>query len=195
MSTVVITPPEFALLSLDEAKAHLRVEHDDDNDYIESLIEVATSMVDGPAGWLGRALITQTLEWRGDEFPTCPSTDIRLLCPPVISVTSVKYDATAGEQTVAGSDYRIVGQPSMPAVSLYAGGSWPSSSVQGEAVRIRYVAGYGEDGEDVPAPIRHAILLLISQFYENRSASVEAAQTEFPFSVTALLSPYRIIVI
>ncbi len=189
MSVVVIDPPESPVVSLEEAKAHLRVDHDDDNDYIESLVAVATVTIDGPTGWLGRCLVEQTLEWRGPGFGPC---DGRLPYPPVAEIESVKYDDGAGiEQTVPGADYRLVGQPSQPRLVLGFGASWPSARCQEEAVRVRYTAGYG-DPEDVPAPIKHAILMMVSELYENREAATDAPRTELPFAVTALLSTFRI---
>jgi uncharacterized phiE125 gp8 family phage protein len=190
MPVVVITPPQFALASLEEAKAHLRVEHDDDNDYIEALVETATNMIDGPDGWLGRALITQTLEWRGDEFGSC---DIRLPYPPIAAIVSVKYDDSDGvEQTVSSADYRLVGQSSLPRLALTYGSTWPAARWQNEAVRVRYTAGYGDASDDVPAPIRHAVLLMVSELYENREPTTDKPRTEVPFAVAALLSTYRV---
>jgi uncharacterized phiE125 gp8 family phage protein len=190
MPVVVITPPQFALVSLEEAKAHLRVEHDDDNDYIEALVETATNTIDGPAGWLGRALITQTLEWRGDEFGSC---DIRLPYPPIAAIVSVKYDDSDGvEQTVSSADYRLVGQSSLPRLALTYGSTWPATRWQNEAVRVRYTAGYGDASDDVPAPIRHAVLLMVSELYENREPTTDRPRTELPFAVAALLSTYRV---
>lgn len=189
MSVVVVEPPEVPVVSLEEAKAHLRVDHDDDDDYIESLIEVATATIDGPAGWLGRCLVEQTLEWRGSGFGPC---DGRLPYPPVVDIEAVEYDDSVGaQQTVPGASYRVIGQPNQPRVALAVGASWPSARCDDEAVRVRYVAGYGGP-EDVPAPIRHAILLTVSQLYENREAASETAQVELPFAVTALLGPYRV---
>jgi uncharacterized phiE125 gp8 family phage protein len=194
MYVVVITPPDFAVVSLDEAKAQLRVDHDDDNDLIETLIEVATQHIDGSAGWLGRALISQTLELQLDRFPNC---GVLLPYPPVAGpVTSVKYDDADGvEQTANSSSYRLVGPSGRPRFELEYGATWPSTRCQTAAVRIRYVAGYGESGDDVPAPIRHAILLMVSELYQNREITGDTGRDlarELPFAVTALLSPYRV---
>jgi uncharacterized phiE125 gp8 family phage protein len=191
MPVVVIDPPAGDLVSLDEAKAHLRVDVDDDNDYIEALVAAAVAHIDGPAGWLGRALLTQTLEWRGDEFGTC---DIRLPFPPVTEVLSVKYDDDDGvEQTVSDTTYRIVGQPGSPRLSLAYDQTWPTTRTQSEAVRIQYVAGYGEPA-DVPAPIKHAILILVAHWYANREpVAVGTIVTEMPMTVRALLFPYQIL--
>ncbi len=200
MSVVVVEPPEDPVVSLEEAKAHLRVDHDDDDDYIESLVAVATATIDGPNGWLGRCLVEQTLEWRGPSFGPC---DGRLPYPPVLEIESVKYDDGAGaEQTVPDADYRLIGQPNQPRVVLEYGASWPSARCQDEAVRIRYTAGWPveteSEGEDAvttwtgPAPIKHAVLLMVSELYENREAASDASRKELPFAVTALLSTFRV---
>ena len=191
MAVVVIDAPDSDLVSLEEAKAHLRVDFDDDNDYIEGLIKSAVANVDGPAGWLGRALLTQTLEWRGDEFGSC---DIRLPFPPITEVVSVKYDDADGvEQTVSDTDYRLVGQPSAPRIALAYGSSWPAVRWQSESVRIQYLAGYG-DPEDVPAPIKQAILLMVGHWYANRE-TVTIGQTgyDLPMAAKFLLFPFQML--
>jgi len=43
----------------------------------------------------------------------------------------------------------------------------------------------------VPAPIRHAILLLVSHWYANRDAAGEKPSHAVEFGVDALLAPYR----
>lgn len=191
MSVVVIDAPEGDLITLDEAKAHLRVDFDDDDDYIQSLIDAAVAHVDGPAGWLGRALLTQTLELRCDEFGTC---DIPLPFPPISEVVSIKYDDDDGaEQTVDDTVYRLVGQPSAPRIALAYNEAWPTVRWQSEAVRIQYLAGYGE-AADVPKPIKQAVLLLIGHWYANREAvNVGTTVTELPMAVKSLLFPYQIL--
>lgn len=191
MSVVVITPPGEPVVSIEDAKAHLRVDFDDDNDYIEGLVAAATGMLDGPAGWLGRALVTQTLEWRGDDFGNC---DIRLPFPPIAEVLSVAYDDESGaEQTIPDTDYRLVGQPNMPRLALAYGASWPPVRWQSESVRVQYDAGYGS-AEDVPAPIKQAILLMVGHWYANREAvTIGQIATEVPLAARSLLFPYQIL--
>jgi uncharacterized phiE125 gp8 family phage protein len=185
MPVRVITPPASPVVALADAKKHLRVEHDDDNDYIETLVAAATGWLDGPAGWLGRALGVQVLELIADEFGTCP---IALPFPPHISMTSVKYiDAAGVETTIVNTDYELVDGFLRPVW----GTSWPSARCQSDAVRIRYQAG--NTGNDIPKAIKVAILMLVAQWYETReTVAIGAAVADMPFAVEALLSPYRV---
>lgn len=43
----------------------------------------------------------------------------------------------------------------------------------------------------VEAPVKHAILLLVSHFYENRDATGDRPSRAIEFGVNALLAPYR----
>ena len=53
-------------------------------------------------------------------------------------------------------------------------------------------AGYGDEASDVPAPIRHAIKLLVAHWFEQREPVVlGSAPQEVPGTVAGLLLPYR----
>lgn len=186
MSIVVITPPA-AVVTLEEAKAQLRVDFGDDDALITSLIAAVQGNIDGPDGWLGRAIGVQTLEMRLSSF--CGrdgSSCIQLRCPPVTAPVSVKYiDADGVEKTADSDQYRLVGDDMIaPAYNV----SWPSARRDHESVRIRYTAGYAS----VPPPIKAAILLHVGHLYANREAvSLENFVTELPLGVQWLLSPFR----
>lgn len=184
MNTVVITAPE-AVVSWEEVSSHLRLDGDDEKIYVEGLVAAATAWIDGPAGWLGRAIGEQELETRFSEF--C---DHMELMAPVIEIDAVEYVDETGESKPAISTlYRVTGQPSRPRLTLAYGESWPAARCDVDAVRVRYRAGYPE----VPPPIRQAILLLVGQWYEAREAvSIGTAVSQLPFAVEALLSPFRV---
>ncbi|MBV9347031.1 MAG: phage head-tail connector protein [Pseudolabrys sp.] len=59
MSAILLSPPATEPLSLAEAKAWLRIEHDDENDVIAALIAGSRIHIEGATR---RALITQS--WR-----------------------------------------------------------------------------------------------------------------------------------
>lgn len=169
--SVRVVVPAVSIVSLAEAKIHLRVEHDDDNGYIETLIAAAQGWIDGPAGWLGRSVGVQTLEVV-DEHPTCPI--VRLPYPPIIEV----LEASAG-----GADVPVDGY--IPGAAAF---SFGMTLDQGAPVRVKYRAGYATP----PAPIRVAVLMLAGQWYRSREASTDKTLTEMPFGVAALLAPFRV---
>ncbi|KQT03208.1 MULTISPECIES: hypothetical protein [unclassified Rhizobium] len=113
--------------------------------------------IDGPTGWLGRALGKQTLELSLETWERCGDY-IRLPYPPLISITSVKYiDSSDVEQTVPDTDYLktdfgIWFRPSFSA---------PYLSGQPEPIRIRYEAGY--EADDVPEEAKQAVILMVQQ--------------------------------
>jgi hypothetical protein len=72
MRVVVITPPA-PLVTWPDADKHLKLDGDEtDRDYVQGLIAAATGHIDGPGGWLNRALGEQTLEARFDGFGCVP---------------------------------------------------------------------------------------------------------------------------
>lgn len=199
MPLVLVTPPAGPVVSLDEAKAHLRIDGTDEDAYVTALVAAATATVDGAGGWLGRALRPQVWDltlpgWPLDRW--CER--IRLPLPPLISVASVSYrDGDGITQTLATGDYVVsgVGAAFGGAVSPADGASWPSLRWHPEAVTVRFTAGYAEpdDAVTVPEPIRHAILMMVGHLYANREAVAPNGRADVvPMGAEALLAPYRV---
>lgn len=171
MRLVLVTPPAAPPITLMEAKAQARVTHDDEDLLLQHYIDAATAWLDGPAGILGRCLVTQT--WRAElAAVTGP---IHLPFPDSSVGSAVFTDAEGGELA-----YDVTLQDQRPVLR-------PSSGF-GRPAAITFTAGYGASA-DVPAAIRQAMLLLITQWYEHRQ--VTGAGTSLPFAVEALLAPYR----
>lgn len=183
---IVITPPK-RVVTLDQAKQHLRVDGNDDDTLIGAFIDAATAHIDGPDGWLGRAIGEQTLEAGLDGFIYDP---ICLPHPPVIAVAGIVYDDTTGvERVLDPATYEIRDG----VIGTAWGKSWPSTRAyrgSNRSVRITYRAGY----ETVPAPIVVAILLMVGDLYRNRETAGVGAMSVVPMSmsVDALLNPFRI---
>ena len=57
-----VTPPTQPIVELNDAKAHLRVDHDHEDALIQTYLDAATAWVDGFDGVLGRCVMPQT--WR-----------------------------------------------------------------------------------------------------------------------------------
>ncbi len=176
MRVFVVTPPQPAV-SWEEVRPILSLGADDGRQMIVmALVAAAIGHIDGPTGWLGRAIGVQTLEARVDHWD---AGTIRLRCAPIIAITSVKYLDQAGvEQAVDPSGYGLFGDTLEPAF----GTAWPPVRWQREAVRIRYTAGYPA----VPAPIKTAIILMVRQMFEGGS------EPEISPLAETLLQPFRI---
>ena len=174
------------IVSTSEAKAHLRVFHSDDDSYIDDLIAAATDWLAGEESWLGRAVSSASWELALDGFP---SGKIELPRPPLVSVEGVFYSPSDGSSEAELADYRVVGVGTKDGASLYPvfGQTWPDAAREEGSVRIEFTAGY----EDPPSSVKHAALLLIGHWYENREAASEIKIETLPLAVDALLMPYR----
>lgn len=197
MGLTLVTPPA-SLITLAEAKQHLNVDFDDDDDLITSYIEAAIDTFDGPFGWLGRALMPQTWDYFRDEWPDTDEQGIRLPLPPLISVESVNYvDPDSETETVLASSGYVVDTSSLYGW-LVPVDEWPETMETANAIRIRFTSGYqtgsSPSTEDVPAPIKQAILLTVRDLYDFRgSLVVGAAVSPIPQAIDRLVEPYRLI--
>lgn len=137
---------------------------------------------------LGRYLITQTIDLYLDEFP---GWEINLR--PLQSVSAITYVDTAGAtQTLSAADY-IVDSTGTPArITPAYGVSWPSTRDQVNAVKVRFVAGYGA-ASAVPQCVKNWMLMRIKTLYETRdSVTFQNGTAVFPESyVDGLLDPER----
>lgn len=172
---MTIQPPTTGALTLADAKSHLRVEISHDDEIINNLILVATSMAEHE---LGRALITQTIKLEMNSFPRGK---IELEMPPIQSITSIKYlDANGALQTLSSSMYKLVKDPIRPSVKS---DQWPT----GTQVEVIYEAGFG-NADAIPYEIKQWILVQIGSMYENRESFGKQLE-KIPF-VDALLERY-----
>jgi len=191
---IPVTPPAALPLTRAEAKGHLRLDGDEDDPLVDALIAAAAGHLDGPAGILGRALMTQTWDVQYDGFPARAGEPLRLPLPPLQQVTSVAYvDGDGAAQTWAAPNWRIAAGGGQPAALLPAWGqSWPATRDRVRSVTVRMVAGYGSAASDIPAPLRQAMLLLLGHWYENReTVTIGTIATETPWAAEALLAPWR----
>lgn len=194
----MITAPTVEPLTLEEVKAHLRVDHTYDDSLIAIYLAAARAHVDGPEGFLGRALVTQVWELVLDAFP---DDEIKIPLPPLQTVDSIRYDDSAGnEQIVNTSDY-FVDNVSEPGWVVPAdGASWPTPMDAINSVRVRFTAGYAPSTDsppdlraNIPFDIKAAILLHVGSMYEHREeVVVGSSAAKLPVGAEALLRPRRV---
>ncbi len=186
MGLALIQAPAEALVTLDEARLHLRVDLLEETDLIGALIEAATAQAEAICR---RRFVTQRWRHTLGEFPAGA---ITLPHPPVVSVESVQYvDADGVLKTVAIADYdvrtNVVPGEAVPAY----GKSWPSARAVPDAVRVDFTCGFG-GAAAVPDAIKRAVLLIVGTLHANRETVAPVAMQPIPHAADWLLSPYRV---
>ena len=183
-----VTAPVATPISLAEAKLQARVDHDDDDALIQSLIGAAVDLLDGD-GHLGRAMITQTWAQWVSQSPG----SVTLRIGPFIAVTALQYYDAAGvlqdgDETIL--EVRKSGD--FVTVEPKDGLSWPGAQSRPDAIKITYTAGFGAAPENVPQGIRHAMLMLVAHWYRIREAAAEKSMSDVPMAVDALINRHRV---
>ncbi len=189
------TPPSVEPVTVAEAKAHLRVDTSNDDAYIGTLITAAREWCEQ---YLDRTLIHTQWAMRLDRFPPDSLQPIDLPKPPVVTsgtatAVSVTFTSETGSTaTLTTAQYRVQRFETPGRVTTVYGGTWPASREDNDAVVIQWWAGYGASGTSVPASIRHAILMLVAHWYENRSTVlVGSISKQLEFAVESLLSSQK----
>ena len=169
-----LMPPDSEPVTLEAAKLFLRIDHDDEDSLITDLIRSAREQVE--------TLCAQTLIKRQRQaIWTSPfSSCLRFPTSPVQSVSSlVVYYANGQEQAMTEFETNLRAMPATLTFDIPKGVSTIVATVN---------AGYGTSVDDIPMPLRQAILLLVGQGYEQRNG---IDLQNIPMMVDALIMPYR----
>jgi len=176
--------PASQPVSLSDAKTQLRVDHSEEDIYISGLVATATAAVEEMTG---RALITQTwsLAMNG------ASGRVYLPKTPAQSISSITYyDRDEVSQTATAANFHLFSDIYRAWIEPKNGYDWPDVFDRQDSLTISYVAGYGS-ANAVPMELKHAILMLLSHWYEERRAVSEQLLREVPFSVQSLVGLHR----
>jgi uncharacterized phiE125 gp8 family phage protein len=187
MSTTKIAAPAIEPISVEEARAFLRCDDDESDAYISSLISAARELAENQTG---RTLLETGWEMRTDGF----SRAVRLEWPRVLRIQSLQFVAPGGEVlTLDPHDYVLdAANDFAPAWLVPARDrAWPETSDEVNAVRVRYIAGYGSDPAQVPASIKQWIRLHVRAFYDNPSAVSAGTAQALPY-LCGLIEPFKV---
>ncbi|MGH6977834.1 MAG: head-tail connector protein [Brevundimonas sp.] len=161
------------LVTLQIAKSHLRVTENDEDEYIQSLIDTAEEHISTLTGVsfsdVDRVAVIEA--WGPNGY--------RLPYSPVTSVTGITYGADTNPAAPLSADaFRLSGDR-LDLLALPGDRTGP--------YRVTYKAAV-----DTPKALRQAALLLIGQWFRNRMAiNVGNIVNELPNGVQSLLAPYR----
>jgi uncharacterized phiE125 gp8 family phage protein len=79
-------------------------------------------------------------------------------------------------------------------VISFAPGVLPMPGRVAAGIELDIDAGYGDAATDVPEPLRQAIRVLVSHWYENRGVvAAPGGGAGLPQSVAAGVAPYRVL--
>lgn len=158
-------------LSLAEAKLYLRIDGDAEDSLVTDLV---VAVREAAEEYLHKSLVTQrwTLTYEG-YAPDC----VPLPKGPVQGIVHVKTrDRAGGETVVDAALYHL---------SAVEDALHLESTLMAHAVEIAYDCGYG-GAEDVPAPVRHGMLVHLAALYEDRLGGVQ-----LPAASVSLYKPHR----
>ena len=199
----LITAPAIEPITLNDLKLHLRVTEIEERDsggteaviedsLLNTLIVTARKMIEGLCG----PLISQTWEQYEQDFPA--DNIIRIWKPRVTTFTSLIYtDEDSVATTLSATNYTTdLIDEFRPKIVLKNDYSWPTVILfEANPIKLTFTCGYGSTDDDVPEPIKQAMLLFCSHLYENRemyNISISGnSVVPIPWTMEALIAPYR----
>ena len=195
MTIALLVPPTAEPVSLNEAKAWLRLETPDDDTLVESLIVTARAAIEA---YTGCVLVSQTWRVNLDAWPDGASRrcfgmqrgsrDVVIPLAPVLGIVALRvFDAAGVPQVLATDSYTLHGAPDRPGLDVVAA---PEPGRARDGVEIDVLCGYGAPA-DVPQPLRQAILTLVARLYENRGDGADPSDNLLRGSAHRLIAPYR----
>ena len=172
-------------VTLADAKAHLRLQHDSEDELVAGLIRAAREEVEAATGL---ALISQS--WR-KVLDALPRDEIVHLTPhpvrEIISVTVFDGDGEGLPADLTAYTADVVSRPARVAVSSSI---MPTAALNG--IEIDYLAGHGEAGADVPDLLKRAMLVLVAHWYEFRGVYGPGSQpVSYPAGYERLIAPFK----
>lgn len=185
MTLLQLTSPAVEPVGLADFKAHARIDSEDEDALLNAMLLAARAHIETLSG---KVLITQTWRMLADTLPT--DGRMALLMRPIQSVDSVVlYDASGTPSNLEPEDWLAD-----------LGGRWPRLMLRRPAasrmramngIEVDITAGYGDSGLDVPAVLKHAILMLAAHWYAHRSTGFDFTSAGEPDGLLDLIEPFR----
>jgi uncharacterized phiE125 gp8 family phage protein len=166
-------------------KAHLKLDHDDEDDLLTSLIATARDHLEPMAGL---ALIRRPMRLFVDLWPLTGPVEIAM--GPVSSIEAVRLFDADGAETFADLDGHRLDGVSRPARLWLR--RRPEPGVMTNGVEVDVTAGFGETGADIPDSLKRALLTHVALMHGLRAAvSPDQQPAAIPDGYDRLIAPFR----
>lgn len=186
----ITTAPVNLPVSLAEVKAYLKLSGTAEDTILTMFIEAARDFAEQ---YTGRTLINTTYTTYRDDF----GDDFTLRRSKLQSITSFEYLLNGVFTAVDSTIYGVTDEKDYSTIYQKNDMCYPSIDADiPQAIKIVFVAGYGEDATSVPAPFKLALLAHIAYMYANRgdcSGGGCGDGTLLPASVKNMYNKYRIL--
>lgn len=187
MALVMTDAPEVEPVTVEEAKAHLKIDGAAEDVLIGSLILTSRLHIEAA---LSLALISQSWTYVRDCWPKRGRVELPL--SPIQSVDAVRVKDADGVAEIISSTRYLVDLASRPPRLVWNKEMGPQPGLPVGGIEIDFTAGFGAAPTSVPAPLKHAILMLVAHWYEHRDpVEIGSEATRIPDAVSDLIQPFR----
>lgn len=184
MTYATIEPPAAEPLTLSEVKAHLRIDHDDEDALLAGLARAAREHLEAVTGL---RLITCGMRLYLDDWPEAGW--LELARGPVQAIDEIRVFDAGGEEVSLDLSGMLLDGSRRPSRLWLRERPLPGQRLNG--IEIDFTAGFGESGADVPDTLRRAMLIHVAQMYEFRGAVPLAMQpAAVPEGYDRLIAPF-----
>ncbi len=178
-----------AALPVEAFKAHLRLGSGFAEDTLQdavlrSFLRAAMAAIEARTG---KVLMEREFTLSVSELKNTAA--LPLTVSPVTVIVAVTLVSRSGvEQAVNASVYWLERDGSNP--RLRAAATCLPGPETGGQLRVRFLAGYGPDWDDMPSDMQQAVFMLAAHYYEYRHDTA-LSDGCMPFGVTSLIERFR----
>jgi hypothetical protein len=200
----ITSEPAAEPVSLADLKDFLRIDSTSEDSQISLLITVARQYIEQATGL---ALITQTWTLTMDQWPNDGSqwwdgvrqgpisminggkaSEVYLPRYPLQSVTSITVE---GSPVVVADLFTVDTQRFPGRIVLKQSATLPTYTETANAISIAYIAGFGDDSDDVPSTLKLAVLQLASNLYTHRGDECSVQRAYIDSGAQSLVGAYQ----
>lgn len=185
---VLAVAPAVGLVDLATLKKHARVDDNADDALLDLYLSAAVGRVDGFSGILGRCLINQDWKVKADQWQR------RFLLPfPSVTAAEITYaDTDDVSQTMSADNFELIEDHAGTEIVFGPDVDFPGlSTARQMPITVTFTAGYGAAADDVPWPIRVAVMQMAATWYDQRE--IIGQGVELPLTAASLLAPFNMV--